>query len=405
MTDDMTDHMTGDPAPVPPAQHPETVAITAGRADNGPALAPVVWASSTFVTSSLDEARRLATMARGERFYSRYSNPSVKAFEDAVAALEGAPAALAFASGMGAVAATILSLCSSGDHVVTQRQLYSGTQMFLQGVCPRFGIDVTFVDGTEPGAFARAVQPGRTMVVLAETPANPQLALVDLDELGAIRGPFTVVDSTFATPIGQRPLDHGVSLVLHSATKGIAGHNDATLGVVAGDAELLDAVWAYAVLHGATASPYDATNAVRGLRTLSVRLERQADSALALGRFFEQHRAVAWVRHPHLESHPQYDLGKRQMRNGGSVLAVELAGGIDAGRQFVQSVRLARMATSLGGPETLVTHPASSTHAGLSAAEREAIGISDGLLRISVGLEHVDDLTADFTAALAPRRA
>ena len=169
----------------------------------------------------------------------------MKGFEDAVAALEGAEAALAFASGMGAVATTIMALCSTGDHIVAQRHIYSGTQLFLQGACPRFGIDVTFVDGTEPGAFAAAVVPGRTMLVVTESPANPQLALVDLDEIGAIKGPITVVDSTFATPIGQRPLEHGVDLVLHSATKGIAGHNDATLGVVAGSKDLLDSIWAY----------------------------------------------------------------------------------------------------------------------------------------------------------------
>ena len=239
------------------------------------------------------------------------------AFEEAVAELEGAEAALAFASGMGAVATVVMALCSSGDHIVAQRHIYAGTQLFLQGVCPRFGIEVTFVDATEPGALAAAVRPGRTMLVIAETPANPQLALTDLDELGAITGPFTVVDSTFATPIVQRPHDHGVDLVLHSATKGIAGHNDATLGVVAGDAELLDAIWAYSVLHGACASPFDAMNGLRGIRTLPVRIERQSATALALAEWFEGHPAVSCVRYPHLPSHPQHDLAKRQMAYGG----------------------------------------------------------------------------------------
>jgi cystathionine beta-lyase/cystathionine gamma-synthase len=380
--------------------HADSVAIRAGRADNGTALAPILWGSSVFVTPSLAEARRMSTVPRSDQFYSRYSNPSVKAFEDAVAALEGAEAALAFASGMGAVSTVVLALCSPGDHIVAQRHVYSGTQLFLQGPCARFGIDVTFVDGTQPGAFAATVRPGRTMLVIAETPANPQLALADLSELGAISGPFTLVDSTFATPMLQQPLSHGVDLVLHSATKGIAGHNDATLGVVAGSRELLDAVWAYSILHGACASPFDATNAVRGIRTLPVRIARQSETALRLAEQLERHPHVAAVRYPGLPSHPQFDLAKRQMASGGSILALDLTGGLEAGRRFVERVRVAQMASSLGGPETLVTSPANSTHAGLTPGELEAAGIGPGLVRVSVGLEHVDDLLADFHQAL-----
>ena len=342
----------------------------------------------------------MASSARADRFYGRYANPTVTAFEEAVAELEGAEAGLAFSSGMGAIATVVMALCSNGDHIVAQRHIYSGTQLFLQGVCPRFGIDVTFVDATEPGALAGAVRPGRTMLVVAETPANPQLALTDLDELGAIAGPFTVVDSTFATPIIQRPHDHGVDLVIHSATKGIAGHNDATLGVVTGAADVLEAVWTYSVLHGACASPFDAMNGLRGVRTLPVRIERQSATALRLAEWLEAHPAVACVRYPHLPSHPQHDLAKRQMAYGGSVLAVDLAGGRPAGKAFVEGLRLARMAATLGGPETLVVSPANSTHVGLSDAELEAAGIGPGLIRVSVGLEHPDDLLADFAHAL-----
>ncbi|HEX9259279.1 MAG TPA: aminotransferase class I/II-fold pyridoxal phosphate-dependent enzyme, partial [Acidimicrobiales bacterium] len=378
----------------------DSVAIRAGRRDNGTALAPILWASSVFVTPSLDEARRMSTVPRAERFYSRYSNPSVKAFEDAVAELEGAQAALAFASGMGALATVVMALCSPGDHIVAQRHIYSGTQLYLQGVCGRFGIDVTFVDGTEPGAFAAAVRPGRTVLVIAETPANPVLAITDLDELGAIQGPFKLVDSTFATPVLQQPLGHGVDLVLHSATKGIGGHNDATIGVVAGSTDLIDAVWGYSVLHGACASPFDAMNGLRGIRTLAVRVERQCHTALALARWLEQHPAVSSVRYPFLDSHPQRDLAARQMSGGGTMVTFDLAGGLEAGRHFCEGVRLAQMASSLGGPETLVTSPANSTHVGLSPAERAAGGITDGLIRMSVGLEHVDDLRADLARAL-----
>lgn len=380
--------------------HPETRAIRAGRADNDTALAPILWATTTFVTPTVEEGRRMATGVGAARFYSRYGNPTVNGFEDAIAQLEGAETARAFASGMGAISAVILGLCSKGDHIVAQRQLYAGTQLLLQTACPRFGIDVTFVDGTEPGAFAAAVIPGRTTLVFAETPANPRLDLVDLDELGAIAGPMTVVDSTFATPLVQRPLDHGVDLVIHSATKAIAGHNDATLGVVAGSSELVNWLYSFAVLQGANASPFDAMNGTRGLRTLGVRLERQSANAGELATFLEGRDSVDEVRWPGLESHPQFELARRQMALPGGLLTFDLAGGLEAGRVFVESLRIAQLATSLGGPETLVTHPASTTHVNLTPEELEANGIRPGTVRVSTGLEHAGDLLADFGQAL-----
>lgn len=379
---------------------PATVAITAGRRASGTSLAPALWASTTWESSSLGDAERRANGTRVGEFYSRYANPTVRSFEEALAALEGADDALAFASGMGAVATTVLALCSAGDHIVAQRQLYAGTLAFLQGPCQRFGIEVTLVDGAQPGAFAAAVRPGKTMMVLAETPSNPRLDLVDLDEIGGLRGPITVVDSTIATPLGQRPLQHGVHLVLHSATKGIAGHNDATLGVIAGERELVDAVWAYSVLHGSTPSPFDALNALRGLRTLSVRTTFQADSALYLAESLAEHPAVQAVHYPGLATHPQAELARRQMTQAGTLLAIDLAGGRQAAAEFLDRVQLLRRATSLGGPETLVCHPATTTHASLSADEAAAVGVTDGLLRISVGLEDPTDLLADILRAL-----
>jgi cystathionine beta-lyase/cystathionine gamma-synthase len=349
----------------------------------------------------MDDAHRRATSVRADEFYGRYANPTVRSFERAIADLEQADDAMAFGSGMGAIASTVLALCSSGDHVVAARQLYAGTLAFLQGPCARFGIDVTFVDATEPGSFAAAVRHGRTTLVLAETPSNPRLELCDLDELGAITGPFTVVDSTFATPIGQQPLVHGVDLVLHSATKGIAGHNDATLGVIAGEKELIDAIWGYAVLHGAMASPFDALNALRGVRTLALRTHHQAATALRLGEWLEQHPSVERVDYPGLVSHPQHDLAKRQMRQFGTVLAFELAGGRDAVQSLLDGLRIARRATSLGGPETLVCHPMTTTHASMTPDEQAATGVTEGLLRVSVGLEDVDDLIDDLRRALA----
>lgn len=377
-----------------------TTAIRAGRTANGPSLAPVLWATSTFETDTVDEGRRLATSAGSTTFYSRYGNPTVADFQDAIAALEGAEAARAFSSGMGAIAAVVLGLCSKGDHIVSQRQIYSGTQLLLQSVCPRFGIDVTFVDCTDPTAWAEAVIPGRTMLMLAETPANPRLDLVDLEAFGAIRGPMKVVDSTFATPLAQRPLDHGVDLVVHSATKAIGGHNDITLGVVAGSRELIDWVWGFAVLQGANASPHDALGGLRGLRTLGVRLAQQSASAEVLARLLEDHEAVTAVRHPSLESHPQYELACKQLDYTGGLLTFDLVGGIEAGRRFVESTEVCRLAPSLGGPETLVTHPASTTHVGLLPDELEAAGIGPGTIRMSVGLEAIEDIVADVVAGL-----
>ncbi|MEO6651591.1 MAG: PLP-dependent aspartate aminotransferase family protein [Ilumatobacteraceae bacterium] len=378
-----------------------TTAITAGRRASGASLAPALWASSVWESSGLDDANRRATALRSDEFYGRYGNPTVRSFEQTIAELEGAEDALAFGSGMGAIASTVLALCSSGDHIVAAKQLYAGTLAFLQGPCARFGIDVTLVDGTASGALADAVVTGRTAVVIVETPSNPRLELCDLDEVGAITVPFTVVDSTFATPIAQRPLDHGVDLVLHSATKGIAGHNDATLGVIAGERELVDAVWAYAVLHGAMASPFDALNALRGVRTLAVRTAHQAASAQRLSEWLSDHPNIDAVHYPGLPTHPQHDLAKRQMSQFGTVLALELAGGRDAAARLFDRLRLVRCATSLGGPETLICHPMTTTHASLTPEEQAATGVSDGLVRVSVGLEDLDDLVADFAHALA----
>ena len=383
-----------------PEQQPETTAITAGRDASG-ALSPTIWTSTTWQSSGLDETSKAAVSVHTTGNYARYSNPSVRDFERAIAELEGAEDALAFGSGMGAITSIILALCSTGDHIVAQSQLYGGTVAFLNGPCKRLGIDVTFVDGSKPGAFAAAVKPGKTMLVLAESPSNPQMGVVDFGELASIKGPYTVVDSTLATPLGQSPLAHGVSLVMHSATKGIAGHNDATLGVVAGEKELIDAIWSYAVLHGATASPYDAVNGLRGIRTLGVRLAHQCNSAMELATRLSTHKAISAVHYPGLSTHPQHELAAKQMRQFGSLLSFEVIGGKDAARKVVDGLKLVRPAVSLGGPETLICHPSSSTHVGVTPEDQVASGITQGLLRVSVGLESATDVIADFQQVLA----
>jgi len=376
-----------------------TTAITSGR-DGSNALAPSLSTSSTWSSTGLEESNRQANALHQTGNYSRYANPTVEAFEHAVAELENTEAALAFASGMGAISCVILALCSTGDHIVAQRNCYAGTLAFLNGPCARLGIEVTFVDGRNAHEFTSAVRPGKTMLVMAETPSNPHLDLVDLAELGKIKGPFTLVDSTLATPLAQRPHDHGVSIVLHSATKGIAGHNDATLGVIAGDLDLINDIWAYAVLHGATASPFDAMNGLRGIRTLDVRLARQSETALELALWLSTQKNVTGVHYPGLKSHPQHELAVKQMHYFGSVLSFEIAGGKLAAAKMLSALTLVRPAVTLGGPETLISHSASSTHNSVDLETKTRTGLTDSLLRISVGLEALVDIKNDLENAL-----
>lgn len=385
--------------PDDPHRHIDTTAITAGRGASGDSLAPVLFPATTYEVDTVAEHAAMMGAERTTKLYSRFGSPTVREFEDAIAEMEGAEAALAAASGMGTVTAVVLALCSQGDHVVATNQVFSVTYGLMAFHLPRFGIEVTFVNGTDADAIAAAVIPGRTQVVFAETPANPALSLVDLAALGALRGPITVVDSTLAGPTVQHPLEYGVDLVVHAATKGIAGHNDSLLGVVAGSRELIDAIWAWQSTMGAQASPFDAWNALRGLRTLPIRAQRQAESARELATFMEGHSAIESVAYPFLPSHRQYDLATRQMTSGGSMVAFEVRGGAEATIAFIDRCRLARIALSLGGPETLLTHPA-TVAARYSPAERADLGITDGLVRMSVGLEHVDDLRADLGQAL-----
>ncbi len=382
-----------------PDHHQETTAVTAGRRGSRDSLAPVLHPSTTYEVETVAEHAAMVGSTRTTKLYSRFGSPTVRDFEDAVAELEGAEAALASASGMASVTAALMGICSSGDHIVATRQIFSVTYGLLAMHLPRFGIDVTFVDGTDAAAIAAAVRPGRTQVILAETPANPALSLVDLDALAAIKGPIKIVDSTFGGPTVQRPLEHGVDLVLHAATKGIAGHNDALLGVVAGNADLIDPIWAWQSAMGAQASPYDAWNAIRGIRSLPARARQQAASALQLATFLEGHPGIESVSYPYLPSHPQHDLATRQMSDGGVVVTFEVKGAAGGAIRFVERCQLARIALSLGGPETLLSHPA--TIAGrFTPAERAELGVTDGLVRMSVGLEHPDDLQADLAQAL-----
>ena len=377
-----------------------TPAISSGRGANDHGLSVPIWATAVWESDSAEHAYDMAHTVGPDEFYSRHGNPTVSAFADAVADIEDAEGALAFASGMGALASVVFALCSTGSHIVATTQIYGTTATFLNGPVARMGIETTWVNGSKPGAMAAAVIPGRTMLVIAETPSNPTLDIVDLDELGAIKGPFTMVDSTLATPFGQQPIRHGVDLVLHSATKGIAGHNDATLGVVSGEQELLDDIWRYGILHGASASPFDAMLALRGIRTLDVRQQRQSDTALDIALRLASHSAITAVHYPGLPEHPQHDRAAAQMIRFGSVVSFQMSDG-DGFARLVERLNLLRCATSFGGPETLICESWTTTHSGLDEDARRAMGIHPGFVRMSIGLEDVDDLWDDLDSSLS----
>ena len=336
--------------------------------------------------------------------YMRIGNPTVERLEECVASLEGGSGALATATGMAAVSTVFLSLLKSGDHVVGTDSVYGPTRLILEQEFSRYGILAAFVDTTDPGRIEAALRPD-TKLLLVETPANPTLKLTDLAaaaRLAARRGVHLVVDNTFASPVLQRPLEHGADIVLHSTTKYINGHADVVGGVlVAKSPDTLKRLRKVRTVFGCTMDPHQAWLTLRGLKTLPLRVRAAQENAAALAVFLETHPAVERVFYPGLPSHPQFELAQRQMDGPGSMIAFELKGGFDAGVKLMKSLTLMTLAVSLGGVETLIEHPASMTHAGLPSAERVESGITEGLVRLAVGCESVEDLRADLRQALA----
>jgi methionine-gamma-lyase len=369
------------------------------------ALTPPVYLTSTYAFESVEQAEELFSGQREGYIYGRTRNPTQAILEQRIASLEGAEAAVAVASGMGAISATLWTLVGSGDHVVIDRVLYGNSfALFTKGLT-RFGVKVTIADFTQPRTVAEAVTPG-TRLVFFETPANPNLRVIDIAAVAAIArkvDALTIVDNTFATPALQRPIEHGADLVVHSATKYLGGHGDLIAGLVTGSAMLVNRIRLHGLryLTGATLSPWSAFLIQRGLKTLALRMAQHSRSALAVAELLSGHRAVAAVHYPGLPHFPQSSVVKRQMSAGGGLVSFELEGGIAQGRALMNALRLARRAVSLGDAETLIQHPASMTHVTYSAAERAEYGISDGLIRMSVGLEDTDDILDDLDSALA----
>jgi methionine-gamma-lyase len=369
------------------------------------ALVPPVFITSTYAFPTAEEGEAIFRGEKPGYVYGRTRNPTQALFEARLANLEGAEAGLAVASGMAAISATMFSLLESGDCVLFNRTLYGNSFELFARALPRFGIKSVVVDFTNLEQLAEAFALHHPKLVFFETPSNPTLALIDIDAVASTakrHGALTVVDNTFATPALQQPLALGADLVVHSATKYLGGHGDLIAGAVVGPARLIDTIRRNGLrnLTGASIAPMTAFLLLRGLKTLELRMERHCASACEIARVLEHHPAVSWVSYPGLAASPFYDLAQRQMSAFGGLITCELHGGKPAGMEFMNRLKLAKLAVSLGDAETLVQHPASMTHATYTSEERMKHGISDGLLRFSIGLESPDDICEDIVEAL-----
>jgi cystathionine beta-lyase/cystathionine gamma-synthase len=386
-----------------PHQHRrETEAIRGGSdltKKNGPLSTPIYQTSTFEVTDSEQQLRATHT----DMFYTRYGNPTHTVAEKAIAALEGTDAALLFASGMNAVTTAVLSLLKSGDHIVAQRDIYGGVTKFFTQWLPKFGIETTFVDTNDYDQHARAIRPN-TRLLHIESPTNPMLRVVDMQAIAAIarkHNLISMIDSTFATPINCRPAEFGIDLVMHSGTKYFGGHSDLIAGVIAGRQDLIDKIHETRTTLGGCMDPHAAWLLLRGIKTIAVRVQRQNENALRVAQFLAGHPKVRSVNYPFLERHPQRALAMKQMSGGGGVLSFEVDGTGEDACRLSEALRLFTLAPSLGGVDSLVTVPVLTSHAMIKAEERQKMGVTEQLVRLSVGIENADDLIADLDRAFA----
>jgi cystathionine gamma-synthase len=383
------------------SHRPETNAVR-GAADlakkNGP-LATPIYQTSTFEVTDNDEQVR---NTHSDHYYTRYGNPTNSVAEKTIAQLEGVEAALTFASGMGAATTTIMALVKSGDHIVAQRDIYGGVNKFLSQWLPNMGIETTFVDTTDYDQHARAIRPN-TRLIHIESPTNPALRIVDFAKIASLakqHGLITMIDSTFGTPINQRPAEFGIDLIMHSGTKYLGGHTDLICGVVAGRRELIEKIWETRTTLGNCMDPHASWMLVRGLKTLAVRVARQNENAQRVAEFLAQHIKVSRVHYPFLKDHPQYAIARRQMSGGGGMVTFEVEGTGEDARRVTEAMRLFTLAPSLGGVESLVSIPVLTSHLMIPAADRAKMGVTEQMIRLSVGIENADDLIADLEHAL-----
>ncbi len=381
----------------------QTRAIHAARHLNSThALSAPIWQTTSFVPDTQEQYAEIAAAHHPSEFYTRYGNPTHELVEQTLATLEGGEAALLTGSGMGAITLAAMSHLKSGDHVIAQTDLYAGARALFRDFVPRWGITTDFVDQTKTEAFAAAIRPNTKLIYL-ESPSNPLMRLTDLRAIAALAREHkitTVIDNTFATPVNQRPLELGIDVVIHSATKYLGGHHDLTAGAIISSNDFIHEAWKLAIVSGSVLSPFDSWLLMRGLRTLPLRVERHNRNATALAQFLESHPKVTRVNYPGLESHPQHALARQQMNGFTGMLSVELDGGFEAAERFTSNLKLAAYTGSLGGVETLVVRPAAMWSHQLTPEQRVATGISDSLVRVSVGLEDERDLLRDFAQAL-----
>ena len=368
-------------------------------------LASPIYQTSTFVFDNAEQGGRRFALEEGGYIYTRLGNPTLTAVEQKVASLEGAEACMSASSGMGAITSAIWVCVEQGDHIVAGKTLYGCTYAFLEHGLKRYGVDVTFVDTRDPENVRKAMRPN-TKLVYVETPANPNMYISDIKAIAKIahaqEGVRVMVDNTFCTPYLCRPLEFGADIVVHSATKFLNGHGDVIAGFVCGSQEYIDQVRLLGVkdLTGSVLGPFEAFLINRGIKTLHVRMDRHCENAQKVAEFLEKHPKVESIAYPGLASFPQKSLADKYMKKPGSMIAFEIKGGLEAGRKLMNSVHLAALAVSLGDTETLIEHPASMTHSPYTPEERAASDISEGMVRLSVGLEDAEDIIADLKQAL-----
>jgi O-succinylhomoserine sulfhydrylase len=362
-----------------------------------------VFLTSSFCYDDAEEMRAVFADEKPGNIYSRFVNPTVQEFTDRLAALEGTETGFATASGMSAIFASFLSFLKKGDHLLVCNAIFGSTHGVITKFLPKYGIEYTYVRTDDPASWEAAIKPNTKMFFL-ETPTNPGLDIVDLAAAGALCRKHNIlfnVDNCFATPIGQTPIDFGADLIVHSATKWLDGQGRVLGGAVLGKKELIHEIYLFCRSTGPSLSPFNAWVLSRSLETLDVRMERHCSNALFIAQQLEGHPAISKVRYPFLPSHPQYEIAKRQMKNGGGIVCFELKGGLEAGRKFLDGLKMLSLTANLGDTRSIASHPASTTHAKLTEEERATVGITPGLIRISVGLEHKDDILADIKNGLA----
>ena len=383
-----------------------TTAIHAGTLKNlYGTLAMPIYQTSTFIFDSAEQGGRRFALEEAGYIYTRLGNPTTTVLENKIAALEEGEAAVATSSGMGAISSTLWTVLKAGDHIVTDKTLYGCTFALMCHGLTRFGIDVTFVDTSNLDEVKNAMKEN-TRVVYLETPANPNLKIVDLEALSKLAhtnpNTLVIVDNTFATPYMQKPLKLGADIVVHSVTKYINGHGDVIAGLVITNKELADQIRFVGLkdMTGAVLGPQDAYYIIRGMKTFEIRMERHCKNAKKVIEFLNKHPKIERVYYPGLETHPGHEIAKKQMKDFGAMISFELKGGFEAGKTLLNNLKLCSLAVSLGDTETLIQHPASMTHSPYTKEEREAAGITDGLVRLSVGLENVEDIIADLEQGL-----